>query len=260
MDGTHRYARVGNRIMNAPAIAPPEIDLVLEHVVTELRAAAGGNLLGVALYGGLAKGRYTPGISDVNLLVVVRDAGLEALEAIAPVLTGARRSSRVSAFVVTPDDLRELARVFPVKLMDIQAAHRVLHGDVGLGAVVVDRAALTHRALQELLNLRLRIRQRGVERGAAPEPLWGALTGDLPKLAITLETLLRARGIAVPADRPGVLRAAARELAVADLMEPLADIHRDASRPGDMEVRAAVTAFLRLLGELARRLAQESGR
>jgi predicted nucleotidyltransferase len=28
----------------------------------------------VALYGGLVKGRFTPGISDLNVLVVVRDA------------------------------------------------------------------------------------------------------------------------------------------------------------------------------------------
>jgi predicted nucleotidyltransferase len=48
----------------------PELDRRLDRLVQRLREAGGGNLLGVALYGGLVKGRYTPGVSDINVLVV----------------------------------------------------------------------------------------------------------------------------------------------------------------------------------------------
>jgi predicted nucleotidyltransferase len=49
----------------------PEIEEALAALVAQLREAAGANLLGVALYGGLAKGRFTPGVSDVNVLIVL---------------------------------------------------------------------------------------------------------------------------------------------------------------------------------------------
>src|SRR5438046_1274828 len=52
----------------------PEIENALAKLVQQLREAAGENLLGVALYGGLAKGRYTPGIPDSNLLIVLAGA------------------------------------------------------------------------------------------------------------------------------------------------------------------------------------------
>ena len=122
--------------------APAEIERALEQLVADLRSADGTNLLGVALYGGIAKGRFTPGISDVNVLVVLRATALADLERVAPALTGARRSARVTAFVATPADLRDAARWFPVKMRDIQRAHRVLFGEVPLAQLQIDPVAL----------------------------------------------------------------------------------------------------------------------
>src|SRR6185369_10848631 len=77
-----------------------EAEKSLEELVAQLREAAGPNLLGVALYGGLAKGRYTPGVSDVNVLIVLAEAGLERLLPLSPAIARALRESRVIPFVV----------------------------------------------------------------------------------------------------------------------------------------------------------------
>ena len=237
--------------MTAAEPASPELDRSLQALVADLRAAAGDNLLGVALYGGLAKGRFTPGISDVNVLVVVRDAGLPALGVLAPVLTRARRADRVTTFVATPGDLRATARLFPVKLADIRAAHRLLYGDIGLSDVEPDRAALRLRARQEIKNIELRLRQRVVERGAEPEILWGGVVQSLPKLAVTLETVLRVAGETVPAGRDAVMRAAARALGMPpERVEPFARLHRHEPRPDDATVRSRSAEYLTLLAEL----------
>src|SRR3954466_1831416 len=110
----------------------PEIEEALEALVVQLREAAGPNLLGVALYGGLAKGRYTPGVSDVNVLIVLAEAGLERLAAPAPAMPRGLREPRVVPFVVPPEALGAAARLFPGKILDMQASHRVLWGDVHL--------------------------------------------------------------------------------------------------------------------------------
>jgi hypothetical protein len=232
------------------------IDEMLDRLAGQLREAAGGNLLGVALYGGLVKGRYTPGISDVNVLVVVADAGLPALLALAPVLTAARRNASVVPFVTTPGDLRDTATLFPVKILDIRTSHRTLWGDPHLAGITVDAGALRLRVLQEIKNLELRLRLRVIERGANPDVLWRGLVSSLPKTAVTLETVLRARGIAVPADRPSLLRRAAAELGVpAERIDRLADLRRIDRRPDDGAVRRLYGEYLELLAELGRRLA-----
>lgn len=240
-------------------VSPPDVEQALQALVADLRAAGGDNVQGIALYGGIVKGRFTPGISDLNLLVVVRDAGLAALEALAPVLTAARRAHQVTAFVVTPDDLRQSARLFPTKLKDMQAAHRVLFGQVPLQAIQVDAGAVRLRALQDLRNAEFRLRQRAVERGAEPAVLWGGLLRGLPKVAVTLETVLRLRGESVPADRPGVIRAAARAFGV----EPFADlagVHRHDPRPADAAARALVDKYLQALSTLCARIEAGVGR
>ncbi|HKH47356.1 MAG TPA: nucleotidyltransferase domain-containing protein [Thermoanaerobaculia bacterium] len=238
----------------------PEVDRTLERLVRQLRDAAGDNLLGVALYGGLAKGRYTPGISDINVLVVLGDAGLPSLLPLAPVLTAALRDTHVVPFVVTPADLRASAVLFPVKILDIQLWHRLLWGNVYLADIDVQPEPLRLRSLQELKNMELRMRLRVVERQGEPDALWRGLVRNLPKLAVTLEVLLRARGVEVPADRPGVLRQAAQQLGVpVERIEPLAGLRRSDRRPDDETVRQLLANYLDLLAELCHRLEGEIG-
>lgn len=237
-------------------VSQPEVEQALQALVADLRAKGDDNILGIALYGGAVKGRFTPGISDINVLVVVREAGLGSLEALAPVLTAARRGHLVTAFVATADDLRQSAHLFPIKIKDMQAAHRVLFGKVGLDAIQVEPDALRLRALQELRNAEFRLRQRAVERGADTEVLWGGLLRSLPKMAVTLETVLRLRGEAVPGDRPGLIRAAARALGL-EALAKFASIHRHERRPDDPAARALVGEYLQVLAALSARIEQE---
>ena len=232
-----------------------EAEKALEELVAQLREAAGPNLLGIALYGGLAKGRYTPGVSDINVLIVLAEAGLERLLPLAPAIARALRESRVIPFIVTPEDLRASARLFPGKILDMQASHRVLWGDVHLDGLAVAPEDLRLRARQEIKNTELRLRLRAVERSGDPDALWRGLMASLPKIAVTLETLLRLDGVAVPVDRPGLLRLAARELGIpADRMEPFTELRRVDRRPEDERARRLYAAYLDLLSAVSRRV------
>lgn len=238
----------------------PEVERILERLVRQLREAAEDNLHGIALYGGLAKGRYTAGISDINVLVVVADATLPALLPLAPILTAALRETQVVPFVVTPADLRVAAVLFPVKILDIQLWHRLLWGDVRLAEIEVQPEPLRLRSLQELKNMELRMRLRIVERGGEPDALWRGLLRNLPKLAVTLEVLLRSRGVEVPADRGGVLRHAAQQLGIPpERMDRLAGLRRSASCPDGATVHQLLSDYLELVGEICHRLESEVG-
>ena len=238
----------------------PEVEKALAELVRRLREAAGPNLLGVALYGGLAKGRFTPGVSDVNVLVVVAEAGLDRLLPMAPALTGALRDARVVPFVVTPEDLRISARLFPGKVFDMQSSHRVLWGDIRLSEIEVAPEALRLRARQEIKNMELRLRLRALERGGDAGALWRGMVASLPKVAVTLETLLRTGGVAVPADRPGLLRLAGREMGIPEeRMEPFTRLHRTDPQPDDATVRRLYGEYLELLAAIPRRVEGEAG-
>ena len=233
-----------------------ELDRALSDFVGAVLAAGGANVLGIALYGSAAKGRWTPGISDVNVLIVVRDTSLDALLALAPAITSGRRRWRIQTFLVTPGDLEAAARLFPVKIEDIQHAHRALHGDVRLAGSEPDPAALRLRMRQEVKNLELRLRQRIVERGAEPDVIWGGVMRAHAKLAIAFEAVLRHRGQNPPPGRPAIFTAAAGALGIpAERVAPIAGLRRRDRRPDEASVRRISSDFLALLALVEERLA-----
>ena len=83
---------------------------------------------------------------------------------------------------------------------------------------------------------------------------------SLPKIAVTLETLLRSRGLSVPSDRPGLLRLAGRELEIpGERLEPFTHLRRVDRRPDDAEVRRLYAGYLDLLAGISRRVEETAG-
>src|SRR5580693_1149298 len=106
--------------------APGEITAAIDKLTDALSRAAGPNLAGLILYGGLARGRFRPGNSDVNVVVLLHDASFSALIEIAPALQAARRSAGVEPMILTLREVSEAADVFPTKFLDIKRYHVVL--------------------------------------------------------------------------------------------------------------------------------------
>ncbi|HYL06698.1 MAG TPA: hypothetical protein VE075_11700 [Thermoanaerobaculia bacterium] len=247
----------------AKTTLPPEAALArsLNRLVQRLREAAGDNLLGVALYG-TPKGRAAgTGVGEVNILVVVANATLQALLPLAPVLTSAQRQSQVSSFVATPAELGIDAHLFPARLLEIRLTHRVLYGDVHLDRLEIAPRGLRFAALQELKNLEIRLRHRILDRGTDPDLLWAGIVQSLPRLIAILETVLHARGWERPANRADVLRLAGEALGIEPLrLEPINALRQLASRPTDEAVREELGAYLALLADLVRHLGRDAAR
>jgi hypothetical protein len=130
---------------------------------------------GLVLFGGLARGRFVPHQSDVNLVVLVRDGSVATLAAVAPPLRAAYRSIRVEPLVITFDEVARSADVFPTKFLDIVAHHVVLAGQSPFGALEIPKDHLRLRVEQELRNASLRARRRALAALGNAEALEGSL-------------------------------------------------------------------------------------
>jgi hypothetical protein len=180
--------------------APPAVTQSLERLKEELLRVAGNNLAGLILYGGLARGRYRPGKSDINIVVLLHDASAANLAAIGPTLRVARRGAGVVPMILTPGEVRSTAIVFPTKFLDIQNHHIVLHGDDPFVGLTASREQIRLRILQQLHNLTLRLRSRYCAGFDDPGMLAEMLTGVARPLAVELTALLRLAGKEVPED------------------------------------------------------------
>jgi len=182
------------------AAAPPAVGATLEHLKSELTRIAGTNLAGLILYGGLARGRFRPGKSDVNVVVVLREVSAVSLAAIAPALRAAWRAAGVEPMILAESEVNAAAVAFPTKFLDIKDHHIVLAGEDAFAGLEVPREAIRMRVAQQLRNLALRMRRRYVSIAGDESSLEAAIIAVARPLALDTAGLLRLAGKDVPAE------------------------------------------------------------
>jgi hypothetical protein len=185
-------------VSEATATVPATVNDSLTRLKDELVRAAGKNLAGLILYGGVARGRYRPGKSDINVVVLLHEISAAALAAIGPALRSARRAVNVVPMILTPTEVRPTAAVFPIKFLDIRDHHVVLFGDDPFAGLEVPTELVRQRVVQELRNLAFRLRLRFVGALEDRNAQQTTLANAARPLAVSLAALLRLAGKTPP--------------------------------------------------------------
>ena len=141
-------------------VLPARLQSRLEQFSADVAAAAGENLLSVAVYGSVVKsGNCVIGETPVQVLIVLQDASIQFLKPIAGVIRRGIKSFHVAPFVVSLHDLQTSTDIFPIKFLDMQTHHLLLSGRDVLSKLDISTQHLRLRCEQELCNLLLRLRQ-----------------------------------------------------------------------------------------------------
>jgi hypothetical protein len=207
--------------------------------VDELQRALGDELESIVLYGSIPRGEAREGVSDVNLLLLLRSAGLGTLARGAPAAQRWREESGAVPLIFTPQEWRRSADVFPVEVADMKEHARVLSGTDPIGALTTD---LHHLRLQVERELRGKLAQlrRGLFLAADhPADVGRLLLGEAPSIATYLRALLRLERRPVPADTPAVTRAAAA--VVSGPSEPFLEVWGGRDHPTAFEPTTVCT-------------------
>ena len=171
----------------------------LQELVQRLQAACGQNLVSVVLYGSAAREDFHEQYSDVNLLVVVRDLGPKALDALSPVIVWWSHEHKLRPpMIMTLQELQESADVFAIELLDIKTTHRTLAGEDVAGAIDVPMNLHRVEVEHELRTTLLRLRQHLL---LAPDKT-DELRAVLAKSISSVVTLFRHALIALDEDTP----------------------------------------------------------
>lgn len=128
--------------------------------VEQCRASGGTNLESIILYGSVAAKDFHQDFSDVNLLCVLRELSVEAMQALSGAISAWVRKKHPAPLLFTRVEWKRLAQVFPIELLDIQEHHRILYGEDLVSdlhvSTVLHRAQLEHELRSKLLLLRQR--------------------------------------------------------------------------------------------------------
>jgi len=164
------------------------------------RSVFGDRLVSLTLYGSYLKETFTPGVSDVNVLLIVGENSEEALRALGARGHRLMRRNRITPLVLSRQEFVTSADVFPMEYLDIVETHQVLMGPDVTAELEIDRANLRHEIEHQLRGNLVSLRQLAVAAGRPRLLKKVLLRRELEqwygRLAAILRGLLRYRGIA----------------------------------------------------------------
>ncbi len=130
----------------------------IDEFVRRVREAGGANVECVILFGSAVAGDFHAGLSNVNLLCVLRDASFQALQAISPAAKWWDKQKQPPSLCMTKQELLRSTDVFTVELLDMQQHHRVLFGEDVLTGVHIPmdlhRVQVEYELREKLILLR----------------------------------------------------------------------------------------------------------
>lgn len=174
-----------------------------------LEATLGDNVTSVVMYGSAARRDYQASRSDVNLLVLLRDASTAALRPASQLLAEWVRSGQTPPLVFSEAEWRRSTDVFAMEIEDMRDAHVVLRGSDPLADTTTTRDDLRRELEREMIGTVLHLRAAYAAAAADPKALEALLTGSASHVLTLCRAVVRLSGEDLPTDRADVARRAA---------------------------------------------------
>ncbi len=172
-----------------------------EKFTEKLKTVCGENLQAVVLYGSAAAGDYSAKGSDYNLLIVLNDLHPVALRSLAHPVAVWERAGNPPPLLFTRKRLADAADVFPVELLDMRDARRVLYGDDVIAEIHPDTANLRLQVERELSSALIQLRRSYLSACGSPRRLAALLTGSFSGVLTLFRAALRLYENPVPTEK-----------------------------------------------------------
>lgn len=176
-----------------------------EQFTEKLKTVCGEKLESVVLYGSAAAGDYAAKGSDYNLLAVLNDLSPAVLRSLAGPVGEWQRAGNPPPLLFTGKRLAEAADVFPVELLDMRDARKVLFGDDVIAGLEICAVNLRLQVERELRSALIQLRRSYLSASGRAGRLTAVLTGSFSGILTLFRAALRLYESTVPAEKSQVL-------------------------------------------------------
>ncbi len=176
----------------------------VEELATQVERAMGDNLTSLVLYGSAARGDFDPQRSDINLLLIVRDASPGALRPLGSVIGKWAAAGQPPPLILTPRDWEASTDVFPMELEDMRQVHRLLRGENPFRGLETSPADLRDELEREARGKLIHLRAEYAATEADGWALGGLLLASAKAFFVLFRAVVRLKGH-VPPKQPAEL-------------------------------------------------------
>jgi len=204
---------------------------VVNEFVKRMCEAGGANIDSAILFGSAVTGEFHEGLSNLNLLCVLKDSSFQSLRALEPAAKWWDKQKQPPPLCMTHKEIERSTDVFTIELLDMQRHHRVLFGEDVLTGLQIPMDLHRVQVEYELREKLILLRQHLLLTANNESRLWEVLLRSAPSFStlfrhvlITLgdsKSISRRDAVAALAQRVGFDRESI--LQVLDVREGKAD-------------------------------------
>lgn len=204
----------------------------LNHLVEELRATHGDNLVSVVLYGSAAAGDHVELRSDYNLLISLHSITPKDLRVAQAPMRKWQRLGHPLPVYFTVEELTGAADVFPIEFYQMENARIILHGQDPFEFVKLSDTNLRNQTEYELRTKLIELRRLYIPASVAVEKLCNLMSDSLASFAALFSAVLILHGKDAPVAKPDCVRATVQLLRLeSEPFEKIFGFRASAARP-----------------------------
>ncbi len=179
---------------------------ILDNFIANLRAIYGNELISIILYGSAASGEFAEQYSNLNLLIVLKNADLEDLKK-ASGLINKFKFRRIRPLFLTREYINRSLDVFPIEFLDMKENYLVLAGEDIMRDININLVNLRFQCEQELKSKLITLKHQYLAINQKNKTaLSNLLFNYFTSLAHILRNLARLRGKTPPYLKEDILK------------------------------------------------------
>ncbi|MEP6992240.1 MAG: nucleotidyltransferase domain-containing protein [bacterium] len=200
-------------------------------LTAQFRTTFADELRSVVVFGSLPRGEAIPGVSDLNILVLLESVAAPSLVRAAPVLQQWIRQGNTPPYIYSWNEWSGMQDTFALEIADMNDAREVLWGADPVSVEAVTYGHLRMQTEREVRDLLLHLRLRLMVDANGPTDVGALLMSGIPSFTAYMRAALRLAGEAPGlVTRPVIERTAALIGADASPMLTAFDARRTTQR------------------------------
>ncbi|MCG6879884.1 MAG: hypothetical protein LJE96_12160 [Deltaproteobacteria bacterium] len=182
---------------------------ILPDITKDYQALYGDDLVSIILYGSATGKDFQPGKSDINLMIVLTENGIEHLDRAFALVSKWRKKGVAVPLFLTENYVTTSLDVFPIEYLNFQDNHVHVFGKEILKDLEFSSEFVRLQCEREIKGKLLLLREAFVETEGKGKALKRLIKDALPALIAIFKALLHLKKIAIPEERREIVKAVA---------------------------------------------------
>jgi len=239
------------------AKSPKDPREIFPEIIADYKELFGDDLVSIILYGSAAGEGYRPGKSDINLMIVLSDTGMERLDRAFEKVKKWRKQNVATPLFLTENYVDTSLDVYPIEYLNFQKDHILVFGKDILKDLIFNPEFIRLQCEREIKGKLLLLREAFLNTSGKGKALREVIDQSLPAFIAIFEALLHLKGKDLPRGKREIIKAGAEAYETdAEVFEKLLDIKEERTKPSNTEILGLFKDYLREVRELSKQVDQ----